>query len=221
MKSILCGATVLALAGTASAASFVQSLPYGGSLSPYQATLQFQQLDESTLGLGPDEFIVVKSVIVTVDGEITANVTAENDSDIAAPDFGVNLTGFTSASITGASASFNIFQVASSGGVAASDGVAGSGPDFFDFGQLADSDSDDDKTFGPFDDFLGNGTFDAVVFASGGFAVTGATDSTLEVTDFQTNGTVTVEIIYNIIPTPGAMALFGVAGLAAVRRRRA
>jgi len=31
---------------------------------------------------------------------------------------------------------------------------------------------------------------------------------------------VTVEVIYHFVPTPGAAALFGVAGLAAARRRR-
>lgn len=160
----------------------------------------------------------------TVEGEISANVAAENDNVDPAPEFGVNLTGNLNASIASLSGNFGVFQAAASGGVAGTDGVPESGPDFFDFGLLGDSGSDDD-TIGGMDPgvaaFLGDGTIDANVFASGGFAVSGASNSTLFITDFQVNGTVTLDIVYNIVPTPGAVALFGLAGVAATRRRRA
>jgi hypothetical protein len=222
MKSLLCAAVVLGVAGTASATLvYHQSQPFAGELSPFGPTnLTFNQLDPSTLGLQPGESIVITQVVLTIEGSISANVAAENDNLSPAPNFGVTLTGFAQATLGAANASFNILQAANSGGVAGSDGVPESGPDYYNFGLLGDLGNDSAIILAGLGAYEGNGTFDATVLASGGFAVSGASNSSLYITDFTTEGSVSVDIYYKIIPTPGAMALFGLAGLTATRRRR-
>ncbi len=198
-----------------------QTLPFGGVLSPFgPINLTFDQFEE-----GPEK--ILKAVELKFTAQISANVTAENNNQQAAPEFGVQLTGFVNVDVPAPapgdlSGSVNLNQQASSGGVAGSDGVPGSGPDFFDFGLLSDSDMGGDVLNVGIDDvsaFLGNGTVDAEVFGQGGFTVTGASSAEIIVSNFQASGEVTIIYHYNI-PTPGAAGLLGLAGFVGLRRRR-
>ncbi|TVQ81156.1 MAG: PEP-CTERM sorting domain-containing protein [Phycisphaeraceae bacterium] len=58
----------------------------------------------------------------------------------------------------------------------------------------------------------------ANINANAAFGFTGTTDATLIVSNLGATGNIT--LIYNYIPAPGTMALMGLAGLAATRRRR-
>lgn len=210
------GAAVAAasLTGAATAGlQQVQQQAFGFPLSPGSQQLVFNQFDDNG-GLH-----VLKNVTLIVEATIGANVTAENDSPIDAPLFGVNINGSVTASFGGlfAIVLLNDTQFAP---VGPSDGVPGSGPDFHDFGFLSDSGDDTKRANANFAAFIGNGTINADVNGGGGFSVTGSTDSTLVITDFAASGLVTIIYTYNVIPAPGAMALLAAAGLVGVRRRR-
>lgn len=226
MKTTLTSiATGLVLAAgamaTPSTDSQLESQNYAFELSPGGATLDFAQFDTSTGN--PNTFRQLQKVIITLDCTVGANVTAENDNIEAADFFAANLTGIVTLDIAGLSANGSVIENAvAPGGVGGTDGVAGSGPDFFDFGFVSgsDSDSDDSSDVGVLALFTGNGFVSATLAGSGGFAVSGASNATLVITDFGAEGTVKVEYFYKVIPTPGSAALIGLAGLVTSGRRR-
>ncbi len=218
-------AALMAVAGSAQAGlgdfMEMQTVPFGGELSPFgPVLLPFDQFDNSG-GL------ILKAVQIEFVATISAMVTAENSNPQPAPEFGMQLTGFVTVDVPApapgqASISANLADSAQSGGVGPSDGVPGSGPDFFDFGLLTDTNGGDALLLDGVDDlsaFLGMGTVDAEVAGQGGFSVTGASNAVINITDFGVTGEVKITYWYNI-PTPGAFALAGVAGLAGIRRRR-
>lgn len=200
--------------------SQAQSQDFAGQLSPFgPINLTFDQFDDNG-GL-----FVLKAITLEFDAEITANVTAENNNQQAAPEFGVQLTGFVNVDVPAPapgllSGTALLDAQATSGGVAGTDGVPGSGPDFHNFGTIADGSNASDTLFANFGAFVGNGTVDAEVFGQGGFTVTGASSAQIQVSNFGVSGTVTITYHYNIIPAPGAAAAFGLFGLGATRRRR-
>lgn len=196
----------------------MQSANFSGELAPLMVQLfDFDQFD--TMG----GTRVLKSVTLEIDATIGADVTAENNNDQAAPDFGISLTGFAQATLLGLEATANVNTVQASGGVAGSDNAGvpnGMGPDFFNFGSVSGMDSDDDTIGMMLAGFIGNGVITASVNGNGGFAVTGASNSTLDVDNFGASGTIRLIYEFNVIPTPGSAGLLGLAGLVAVRRRR-
>lgn len=226
MKTMLTSiATGLVLAAGAMATPSTDSLSetqnFAFQLSPGGTTLNFAQFDTSTGN--PSTFKQLQKVIVTLDCSIGANVTAENDNIDPADFFAANLTGIVSLDLEGLSATaFVIEDSAAPGGVGGSDGVAGSGPDFFDFGFISGSDNDMDMSsdVAVLSAFTGNGFVSANLAGSGGFAISGASNATLVISNFGAEGTAKVEYFYKIIPTPGSAALIGVAGLVAAGRRR-
>lgn len=216
--AVLAGLAVAVSGSAAVAASSnqeSQTKPFAFPLSPGNQVLTFDQFD--TMG----GLRVLKAVELLFSGGMQANVTAENDSALLVNDFGVNMTGFVSVNVNGGllSGNFGLFDAQGPVMAAASDGVPDSGPDFFDFGLLSDSGNDSDLS-GPAPAWIGLGTFNATVMGSGGFATSGTSDATIKFSNFATQGDVTVIYYYDVIPTPGAAALFGLAGLAGLRRRR-
>ena len=223
MKIAALGAVAgLAVAATAQAgvpwdATETHMASFGGPMSPYDDTATLPQFDE----MGGQRELV--GVCMTYDLSISAQVTAENDSVLPAPDFAVNLSGFATISFGGLSDTVGISTGASFGvGPTDNGGMAnGMGPDFHDFGLLSDTaNGGDDVFFFPLAQYIGNGTIDATIHAEAGFSVSGTTDSTIQTTMFGASGTVTIEYKYTIIPTPGTAAILGLAGIAGIRRRR-
>lgn len=218
MKNVFAVVSVLALAGAASANIMeMQALDFSFPLNPGSQTLTFNQFD--TQGGAR----VLKGVKIEVDATIQVNITAENDSDIPNANFGVSLTGFVD--VDGPEsfdAAANIAAALGPVSVEANDGVTGSGPDFYDFGLLSGSDNDStilSPIFTPAA-LSGNGTFDVQVNGNGGYSATGGTDANLLVSNFGASGRVKVTFFWEV-PAPGAVAVFGLAGLAGARRRRA
>ncbi len=214
----LVGLAIGASGSTALAANTfmeMQSQPYGFPLSPGNQTLFFNQFDD----LGGTR--VLKGVELQFSGSMQAQVTAENDSALLVNNFGVNMTGFMSVDVNGGLLNGSVGLFDSQGPViaGASDGVPDSGPDFFNFGLLTDSGNDSDL-IAPSAAWIGGGTFPANIMGSGGFATSGTSDATIKFSDFGGSGNVKVIYYYDVVPTPGAAALFGFAGLAAFRRRR-
>ncbi len=218
MQKIVALTAVAALAGVASAQTVVQNQSFGFPLSPGSQTLSFDGFQASP---GWNTLWQLDSVEVIIDLTIGADVTAENDAAIDAPSFGLTLNGSGSVSVETLGGFAPINSVAASSALDSSDGVAGSGPDFFDFGNVSDSFNANDITFGP-----GVAPFDtaasipADVNANAAFGFTGTTDASLNVANLAASGQVTLIYNYTVIPTPAAAGLFGLAGVAALRRRR-
>lgn len=185
-------------------------------LSPGNAVLPFNQFDDQ----GGTR--ILEKVIFQVEGMITATVTAENDDpDLAAPDFALNMSGFMNVQFSTLNAVFGFDETfLTDGSVTASDGIDGSGTDFWNFGTVSDTGSGMDMVELPSDlsGFIGGGIINANVGASGGFSVQGSTNSTIVVSNFMGSGTVEVIYQFSVIPAPAGFAVFGL--LAMGRRRR-
>lgn len=217
MKNFVISAVGVLAVAAASSANIMEmsSQGFGFGLSPGGTVLTFNKFDTQG-GLR-----ILKAVELQVEATIGANVTAENDSMIEVSNFGVNLTGLVDvASIGGLAATLGIVQSAGPVSVAATDGVAESGPDFHDFGALFGNDSDSDLAIFGLGIFEGPGTFDVNVDGSGGFATSGTTDASIRLQGFGAEGAVKVIYYYDLVPTPGSAAMLGLAGLVGLRRRR-
>lgn len=214
--------TAVAVLGMTDAASAelvgladVQTQSFAFPLSPGAQVLSFDQFDDQ----GGTRLL--DRVTLEVDGMIGALVTAENDSVLPAPDFGVSIAGFMNVDFATLGTNFGFDETfLTDGSVTPTDGVEGSGTDFWDFGLVAADASDQDSTTSGLAGFVGLGTLDATVSAAGGFSVVGSTDSTLVISNFGGAGEVTVVYEYTLVPAPGAMALMGLAGLVSRTRRR-
>ncbi|NNF43914.1 MAG: choice-of-anchor E domain-containing protein, partial [Phycisphaerales bacterium] len=170
--------------------------PYDFPLAPGEQDLQFDQFDDQGGAR------VLQSVTVDLETTIRANVTVENDSTLPAPELALNLTGTMMVDLEHINQFIGIESTFDGpmDGVAPSDGVPGSGPDFYDFGfiQLTGTDSATKTRSDPegLDVFVGGGSVTAHLLGSGGFAATGTTEWTQVVTNFGASGTVTVTYTY-------------------------
>ncbi|MDX2115038.1 MAG: hypothetical protein SFZ24_05370 [Planctomycetota bacterium] len=220
-------ASVLAIAGSAFAGQIMsQTIPFGPSTPNFDATLTFDKYS------GPSSDIVSIKVIVELainggrleldnDGEESAAGAANLGATaaISSPDVPL-LNDVFQPVVSDASAANNAaFLIGSNDGDADGSFETG-GDDYFLFQGTAASDMQMGFINGAFfGAYSGGGTFNIEVDANQIFdygAIGGISFSGSPVT---AAGTVT--IIYNIIPTPGTAALGALAGLAALRRRRA
>ncbi|NNM25241.1 MAG: choice-of-anchor E domain-containing protein, partial [Phycisphaerales bacterium] len=171
-----------------------QELSYSFPLSPGSQVLSFDQFDDN----GGNR--VLQSVTMSVDGTAGANVTAENESTLPAPDFALTLGGFMTVDFASL-ATFTIIDEAflTDGSVAASDGIPGGGPDFWDFGFVSGAVADDATTTSGLASFVGAGTIDAVVAVNGGFSLSGTTDATIIIDGFVGEGVITITYAYEVV----------------------
>ncbi|MGP1346056.1 MAG: hypothetical protein ACTS3F_05225 [Phycisphaerales bacterium] len=222
LVSILSVVVFGSMGGKAGAGTGVvtQSLPFGGGLSPFVTSLVFDQVDDASVGLPPGQFLVVTNVVLSVEATMSVSATAENGLDVPNTGVGVSMGGSVSAGVGGLGVGTNFFATASSGELAASDGVPGIGADFHNFGLLSDFGVGDDIVFDGFGPFLGDGTFVVDVSASGGVAFFNDAGVTTTTSDFGIGGVVTVEIFYVSVPSAPGCALLAVGPMWLSRRRR-
>jgi hypothetical protein len=211
----LAAAAAFALTGFASATPSTdqetQILPFAFPLSPGSQSLQFNLFDD--MG-GTRELQMVE---ILMDITMGAHVTATNDSEIPAEFFAVHLSGNAQASFGG----LNIIALLAQTEAVPDDDLPIPPGGNWDFGFVSASDNVSDSTTMNLKDFIGAGTMNAVIEGSGGFSVEGVADATLVIKDFEASGDVTIIYHYKqIVPAPGALALFGLAGLIGARRRR-
>jgi len=188
--------------------------------NPGGQTLNFTQFDDN------GGMYLLTKVTLVLNATQGANVTGENDTD-APGSISAILGGTVTATGGGLSA---IALLSTSDGpyaIGATDGTPGSGPDFHDFGFISDTDGDTDILNNPPDNvssFVGLGTIGIDIAGSGGFSISGVSNSTMVVTDFGSEGSATITYEYSVVPEPatigmlvtGAIGMFG----AILRRRK-
>ena len=199
----------------AHAGVLTQSETYSFQLAPGGTTVTFEQFDE----LDGDRPLV--GVEVSFRGTAQVDVTAENDAGVPAPDVAAALLSTLSLDVADLALDLALERTIATGGLAASDGVPGSGPDFFDFGTI--SDSGEATAFvsapGDIDTFAGTGTITADITGAGDWLVVGISEGTVIGQNFMASGD--LAITYTFVPAPAGATLLAVAALPLRRRRRA
>jgi hypothetical protein len=205
-KTIALGALVLAAAaGSASAGVQTSSFSYGPNSVPYSGSGTLAKFDDNG-GL-----YVLKNIVFTYNVTLSANVSVTALSGPQSVDVGV---------VGNANATDGLFSLPISLSGSWTSPVLNSG-DTHNFGVLTVSDFASytvPAALWPL--YTGAGTISINYSGTGLFGVQGGGNATIDVTNFGGSGSVTVQYFYNIIPTPGAMALLGMGGLLAGRRRR-
>jgi hypothetical protein len=182
------------------------------ALSPGSTTASLPQFNPA---LG-----TLTSVEISIDALIQASITGENDSATAG-NMTANLSGnATAAGPSGLSATAAINASSGPVSLAATDGTSGSGPDFHDFGAVSGSDSDTDLISSSLSPYIGAGSVSYNINGSGGFSLSGVSNSTLTIDDFGANGTIEVTYTYTPVPEPASLAMMasGVAMLIGLAR---
>ncbi|MBT8485276.1 MAG: choice-of-anchor E domain-containing protein [Phycisphaerales bacterium] len=200
--SMLACAAVVSIAAGGEVFEEVHEGVFEFPLAPGMASVPLPQFDEA----GGTRMLLKASV--SIDAMIRAQVTAENDSTLPAPDFALNLAGFMTVDVTSLGFVFGFTEAFTTDGtVGPSDGIAGSGPDFWDFGLVEIGATGMDMTETDLAPFIGTGDVSAEVFATGGFSISGAADATLVLMDFAAAGV--VRVVYEYTALPGACCLPG------------
>lgn len=204
---LIASASLLALTAAASGAVQVSSFSFGPSPVPFAGTGQLDKFDDNG-GLH-----VLKSIEFRYTLSMSANVIA--DSQAGPQVITVGVSGSTNA---GDGLLFNF-----GGGIfdSADSPVLNQG-DIYDFGSIKGIYADSLLVLNPifFASYTGSGqTFDVDYDGAGIFGIVGGGNALLDIFNFDAEGTAEVIYTYNVIPTPGALALLGLAGFAARRRR--
>lgn len=203
----------LAITGVASALQVSDTQPYSLPVPTSNASVAVSQFDD----LGGTR--TLNWISLELNSTIGASTTGENDS-ASAGSLTMNLSGNVTADLFTLSTASLVNTSAGPQSVSATDGITGSGPDYFNFGLVSGSDSDTDTILSGFAPFIGLGTINITINANGGFNISGVSNSTLQVANFGADGTVKVIYDYTQVPEPTALSLLSLGGLALLRRRR-
>lgn len=203
----------LTLTGMASALQISDTQNYSLPVPTSGASVAVSQFDD----LGGTR--ILNWITLELNSTIGANTTGENDST-SAGSLTMNLSGNASADLFTLSTATIVNTSAGPQSVGATDGITGSGPDFFNFGTVSGSDLDSDTILSGFAPFIGTGTINVTINANGGFNISGVSNSTLQVANFSADGTVKVIYDYTQVPEPTTLSLLSLGGLALLRRRR-
>jgi uncharacterized protein (TIGR03382 family) len=227
MKTFVAIAAAAGCAAAASAGTFqeVQVQSFGPQAPDFTTGLVFNQFTGNLADLTSIEVIVDLSVdggsaSVDNDGETSTMVDIEFGTSVSISSMDVSLLD---GSFDPVSAGVSVLTNPSLS-LDANDGdditqFDAGGPDFATVMGLAGSDNDSgfiNTMF--FADYVGGGMFTIDVDANTEFSISGGSAVQGSFVNQTASGSVTV--IYNFIPAPGAVALFGLGGLAAARRRR-
>lgn len=215
-RTVVAAMLMMIVGAGASGATIVQSDSWSFPVADGTQTLTFQQFDD----LGATRTLT--RVTLTIDATLYLDATAENDSDLDAPDFALNVFGGTLAegpTGTDLQADTGILYESASQSLSASDGVTGSGPDYHDFDPLLASASVDDSITSNLSSFIGTGGVDITVNDStSAYSASGTTDATIVATEFLNYGDAT--LTYEYVPEPGTVGLLLIGSAIVLRRRR-
>ncbi len=227
MKKMICAAGVVALAGTASADMLMQTLTFGPNTPDFSEVMTFDQFDgialEDVLSIEVKMAITVSGGTATVDNDGAAPTTVDIDfgtsGSISSPD-----VTLLDAAFDPVVAGVDVLAMASPM-LAANDGDDplafndDGGADNFTLPGTGGSDSDSGFINSLFwGDFLGGGTFEIEADLDSAFSVSGGSGVSGAFTPQSVEGNVMVTI--NFVPAPGSVALLGLGGFVATRRRR-
>ncbi|MFN0011065.1 MAG: choice-of-anchor E domain-containing protein [Phycisphaerales bacterium] len=209
------GVAVLCASTTAFAGSSLFSVPFQFGANNGSALVQLPQF-------AADPQRTLSSVGFTLDATIRAKVRAENvgstpgmiqfsiQGDVSAT--GVGIDAFAAGIL------FNSPVVS----LAGADANLLSGTDFINFGTVSASQSVVTSPTQGLEAYSGNSSLPVVLGSTGRWTLHSGNGNTyFEIQDFEVVGTATITYTFSTIPGPGALALVGVGGLFAGRRRRA
>ncbi|TVQ31449.1 MAG: choice-of-anchor E domain-containing protein [Phycisphaeraceae bacterium] len=214
MKSYICTAAVFGICCSyASAGMIVQSGSLPLSSTNWSEDFQINQFDDMG-GLR-----ILEEVCWTLTGYVEGTAAAES-MDAAPATINLTLSAIVSLSLGMTTLDVVLPLVMTSFNATAFDGVVDfAGTSGATFSGLSNTDSVMNSTMmvAP---FIGPGMVTLTGAAEGASTASGAGNL---VASFSTNASMEYEIVYkySLIPTPGAAALFGIAGLSMIRRRRA
>ncbi len=204
-----------ALAASANAASVTFNSGIASTQTNWNQSVNLPQFDNG-IG-GAYQGATLTGVVITVTGNATGNIAVESlDAGPASVSYQIsanmNFTGPGGANGTAIPVASGIFNATAYDGISDFGGTSGAS-----FIGLSGSNSASASPF-VFAPYEGNGNISVSVVATGSSGGSGAGNLTQ---NFSTFASADVEVTYTyIIPTPGAMALLGLGGLVAGRRRR-
>ncbi len=218
-------AAVLTAAGAAQASPIIQTQNFGPAAATFSDTLTFNQFNGNLADLISIEIIADLTVsggsaALDNDGGTSASVDLEFGTTLNISSMDVSLVDGSLLPVVGGVAVLTNPSI----NLDANDGdditqFDAGGPDWTEVLGLSGNSNDNGFiSSSAFAGYVGAGTFDINIEAATEFSIIGGSAVQGSFTNQTAEGSVTV--IYNFIPAPGAATLAGLAGIAAVRRRR-
>ncbi|MBT8485093.1 MAG: hypothetical protein KJO43_05905 [Phycisphaerae bacterium] len=139
------------------------------------------------------------NVRMDVFADVLTNLTAENDAAEPAPGFAVVITGFAAARVEDFAAFRLLNRMYFTSGVEASDGIPGSGPDFWDFGRVSAPTHAWRETVAIPSPFTGEDTIDVMVALEAEYHVFGTLLGTVTTGEDLCHGELVVTYNYAVV----------------------